>query len=374
MSPPKRVHTTDKRIKLDFASQIYQFRYRGVDKSLDTKDFAIAQSKADILEDKLDDLGTKSYQFRVIDILGEYIKERTEDVRRKNIRQATLTEIEYLFRTKLTPFFGKKRLGEINERTWAAYCRQAGVSDLKNHRKVFRLFLAWCKRNQYLKALPDVTDIPYHKKRKRRILKPDEITLIFKHARGSLLLFLSMALFNSMRRKEIMTMSWDRANLDESYFVLRDDDTKTDDGREFPMNSEVRALLIARKRSQVELGLKTRWVFPNRDDWGRHGAIDGLKTAYNNAVKKSGFERGHFTWHDFRATFEKYSHKSVDHTDTQREKFSGASIDVQKNVYVSMTHEDLRGLEQVVNVEGLKEMIAHKIQTPGEFLGKGLKK
>jgi len=270
-------------------------------------------------------------------------------------------------RLHLMPFFETKKLAQINEKLWAKYIQSAKVGDLANHRKVMTGFLKWAKRKGFLSALPDITEIPHHIRRQRYIATEAELRTIFQHAQGSLQLFCALALFNGMRRKEIMTLSWEGVDLRSRKISVEKAHNKLRRAREMPINDLLVTLLRARHAGQIESKITTPWVFPKRDKPSHHGAIDGLKTAWNTVRRNHGLE--HITWHDLRATFEKYSHKSKDHTDTQKEKFSDATMDVQKKIYVTMTADDLRGLEDVVQVSGLKEIISGQTSSEGKVRG-----
>lgn len=315
---------------------------------------------------KLDGTGTLAKRIRLKSLYPEYKYYKESQTKgelegRKKIRPGTLREIKYVFESHLLPFFGNMKLSDIDEVKWERYCQKATVSDLTNHRKVFSTFLKWCKKQGYLKSLPDITDIPVHKRRKRRILRPNEILTLLTNAENRLLIIIACGLFMGMRIGEIVSLSWDRINLIEKYLILFDDHVKTDDGREIPINEFVLKLLIKERARQEELGIKTRFVFYNRHDLKRHTHSTTFGCKWRKLIEDCGFEKGSITPHDLRATWEKYSNKSTHHTDTQREKMAGASIDVQRKIYVSMTHEDLRGLENVVRVEGLDRILDSKI-------------
>jgi hypothetical protein len=65
--------------------------------------------------------------------------------------------------------------------------------------------------------------------------------------------------------------------------------------------------------------------------------------------------------HDLRATYEHYANKRTDFTDTQREKMAGASIQTQRRIYLhGFQAEDLRGLENVVQFDGLESIMSEK--------------
>jgi integrase len=142
----------------------------------------------------------------------------------------------------------------------------------------------------------------------------------------------------------------------------RKSEVKTRKGRPLPINDFVHMLLLRRKSQQKIVGTVTNFVFPNAKSPKRHADLSGLKTAFYNIMDKCGFKRGYITPHDLRATFEAYAHKAPEFTDTQREKFAGAAIDVQKRTYVHFDAEDVRGLEAVVQVKGLDKILKTKIE------------
>jgi integrase len=239
------------------------------------------------------------------------------------------------------------------------YCKRSLVSDLKNHRKVFASFLKWCVWSGYLRVAPDISYLPEHVRRPRRIIKPHELELLFKNANGSLLLFLSIALYNGLRRTEIMTLTKERVNLKDRYIVIPKKFNKLVRERSLPINKTVAALLDARIKEHVRLGIKTKWIFPNALSAARHADLSGLKTAWRTTKNKAGLTD--ITWHDFRATFEKDMNKHNQFTDMQKEKFADASLKVQKDIYVNMDHEDLRGLENSVKLPMLEKIIKAKL-------------
>lgn len=369
----KRLATEMPNLKRDSVSGVYYYRKGKVELSLKTTVWEIAISKHKLLSSTVDDIGTLAYRHKVNDLYKEYLSIKTLQSqgklkKTKSIGVRTLEEIEGVFRRHLIPFFGNKKLSDCNERLWERYCAQAPVSDLTNHRKAFSGFLKWCKVRGYLKYLPDITAIPLHHKRQRRIVKPEEIREIFSRSKGNLLLFLSIALFMGFRRKEIMTLKWRNVSFLNRSLLVEGVDNKMGRSREVPANTIVLSLLKAKKDELTAKGIGTPWVFPNANDPSRHAAVCGLKTAWHKVLRDA--KLVDITWHDFRATYEKYAHKSTGYTDTQKEKFSDSSMDVQKRIYVSMDADDLRGLENVVKVEGLDVVFAEKIKTLGENAGK----
>lgn len=339
-------HTTVKNIKRETTTGVYYFRRGKVEQSLKTKDFKEAKVRAKVKMLELDAIGTASTTLKMNDVSTSYKESRTD------LREGSQYELNYILDQHLLPYFGKLLLYKITPATWAKYCRTKVGLDLANHRKVMWGFLKWAEREGYIAAKPDISHIPAHERRKRRIATPQELVAIAEHVRGSMRLFFALALYNGMRRKEIMRLRWENVNLDagNSWIKVVADYNKLGRGREMPINEVVRGLLVDRAKSS-----KGSWVFPNAKDARLPANVSGLKTAWRTALKNA--KVSGLTWHDLRATYEKYANKSTAHTDMQKEKFADASMDVQKRHYVSMTHDDLKGLESVVNVSGLDQIL-----------------
>lgn len=373
---PKRFPTPDPDI-FTYEDGTHYIRMGDKERSLRTKEFAEARKRKKIALAKLENSGGASSRLKFGDIIDDYIAfrkkqlEQPSDIkldrsnrakrRRRTISKGTFKEIEDVWRLHLKSFWANRRVDcVVDDKYWTEYVDQSLVIDLANHKKVWRGVLKYCRQMNYIKYVPEI-EVPPVDRRERRVLKPKEIKLLFKHANGSCLIFISMYLFMGMRRKEIMTLTWADVHFEEQYLVLRKSEVKTRKGRPLPLNAFVLILLKARSEEQRAKKITTPFVFPNRKNAKRHGDVSGLKTAFNTIMRKCGFESGYVTPHDLRATYEAYAHKSLDFTDTQREKFAGASIDVQKKTYVRFDAEDVRGLESVVQVEGLEEILLKKI-------------
>lgn len=353
-------------LKIHPTSGICYFKRGKLEFSLHTKDEEEGLEALKLEIAKIDSTGILAKRIRMKTAAEEYLNERYQQTLgliegRKVLRVGTHTEDKQILGDHLIPYFGNVKLADINEVKWKRYCKQQTVSDLTNHRKVFTCFLKWCKSEGYLRALPDVTDIPHHVRRKRRVLRPHEIVTWLTHCNGRLLLKVAIELFMGVRIGEITELEWDRIDLIHESILLRDEDVKTGQGREVPINKFVFLLLIKERQAQIEAGIKTKWVFYNENDPSRHTHKTAQNRAWKKALKASGWPAGYITTHDLRATYEKFSNTSKDHTDMQKDKMAGASQDVQKRIYVSMTADDLRGLEEVVRVPGLDQVLIGKI-------------
>ncbi len=369
---PKRFPTADPQIVM-YEDGTYYVRVGDRERSLKTKDWKLALKRKPAALALIDAGGDGSAHLRFVNVFDPYAACRKAQIEtrtaqssgkaqrgRKTISAGTYAEILNLWRLHLGPFWSQVRLDKADELKWAEYCEQSTIIDLANHRKVFLGVLKWCKLQRYIKYVPELT-VPPVERRERRVLKPAEIRKLFEHAEGNVLLFISMYLFMGMRRKEIMTLRWENVHFLEGYLVLKKGDVKTRRGRPLPINPFVLAILAKRREGQLKRGSKTAFVFPNRESAARPADVSGLKTAWRTILAKCKFESGYVTPHDLRATYEAYAHKATAFTDTQREKFAGSAIDVQKKTYVRFDADDVRGLESVVTVEGLDKILERKI-------------
>ncbi len=350
----KREKTSDKNIYKNVASGTYYYRKGDTEVSLKETDFKKALMKKKVLEDKLDFLGNKSFTLRLRDTFVEHTEELHKMVHKGKRSAAYVKEFERLFNKHLLPEFGHLPLAKMDAPRFnkAVASESFGQIDLFNIKKFLNVHLKWCAYQGYINSLP-LFKIPETDRRQRRIIKPHELRAIFSETEGPFHLFLSMALFLGMRRQEITNLAWDRVNLDQLYIVLRKQDEKNRKGRAFPFNQYLKQLFL----KQFMVSGKTKWVFPNREDKSRHMSASGFKNTWKRVLEKAGMKDEDITWHDFRATYEFYAHKRTDFTDTQKEKFVGASIEMQRSRYVTFDAEDLRGLENVVQVPGLTELL-----------------
>jgi integrase len=304
--------------------------------------------------------GTKAFKFKVKDLFPKFLK-----AKEKELRPRTRKLYQIIWEVHFEKRLGKLYIGNMNQRAWSKFCAEAEtINDFQNPRNLMTHFLKWCAAGEFILAIPVLSN-PKHKRRKRKIIPPVHLALIFQRAHGSLLLFCAMAVLMGMRRDEIMGLSWKRIDLEGRNLLLGDEDVKTDDGRHIPISAAVHTLLVERLQAQQAAGLKSEWVFPNTKHPKRRAAPESLMNSWRRCLlhcaladkvqtpdKKRKYKIVvYYTWHDFRATYEKYSHKSKDFTDTQKEKMVGADMDVQKKIYVNMDADDLRGLEEIVSLQ-----------------------
>ena len=349
--------TPDKNIKRHIKSGIFYFIRGKVERSLKTKDWKEAKERKAFVKNEVDGFGSGS-QTKFGTLWPDFVEFKTKQSKgqikgEKPISEGTLKEIIMIGKNYLVPFLGKKRVGQV-EKEWPKFCEWAQASDLQNQRKVANQFFKWAKKEGKVSKKPDLSDIPYHERRQRRIIKPHELKKIFENAEGGLRVFLTLALYNGLRRKEIMTLSWEQIDLDEGYIRILKGFNKRRRERSIPINDLVVSVLRAHK----EVSKRSPWLFPKRDKSSSHASLGAFMTAWKTCLKNA--ELSDITWHDFRATFEKHMNKNLSFTEVQKEKFADATMDIQKRIYVSMDHEDLKGLEDSVQIDGLNDIILNQ--------------
>jgi integrase len=296
------------------------------------------------------------------DLFPSYLAYRQKQMRgltnQRQISPRTLQEIEDKWRLYLCKL-GRFYVTDITPVVWNKFIQTINVGDMANIRKVLTGFLSWCVQEGLLSAVP-AFKIPYVVRRKRAILTPEEMQRLFSAAGPKLRLYIAMYLMMGMRNSEIVRLKWRDVDLFESKITIRPDTTRTRNGREIPINSHVLELL----KEEIECA-RSNYVFPKRGKLSEHMIETGLMKAWTTALKRAGFPKGYLRPHDLRATYETYANKSTAFTDTQKEKFAGASMAVQRRFYVNMKADDLRGLEQVVPVR-----IPKAVLKDGEKVGK----
>jgi integrase len=381
-----------KRMRSHFDDEIYlygdTYYYRGnppglnrrVEHSLGLKNGTtqkeVIRAKKELL-DALSRGGTSGGKRNFASIASLYVDDReleTKNVKNKRrLSEKTFKETKMVMSMHLIPFFGSKKVEQIDQSTFDDYCRYKSRKNLNlvNHRKVLSHFLKWCIRKNYLKYRLEL-EIPSYAQKDRRervVLNDDEVRRLISHADGKILLYVSMYLFMGMRNMEICKLRWSEVNFDEKSIFVNPMNNRTRKMRAIPINPYVFKLLKDRKQSS-----QSDWVFPSAISNGKKPYMDpagGIRKPWLSLLKSANLSK-HLTPHDLRATFETYMHTNPEFTDTQREKMAGAKIDVQKDTYVKMQVEQLRGLENSVNITGLNAIFKGK--SGGKSGGRELKK
>lgn len=335
-----------------------------IEKSLGTGDFETARREKLALLERLDrsDSGIRRKKFESLIwieegvVCGPYMDERRQELHEKEIRETTVTETESLLKNHLLPFFGKYQISEIDENLFNRFQKTKKL-DFSNLRKVLTHFLGWCKSEKYVKYVPDLELIKTPVRKKQLVLTDTEIKLLFsdKQASADLTLFEAMYLFMGMRETEIAKTKVVNIHIKNRSIFIPGDITKTKQERTIPINSFVLKLILKRD-------LSGEYLFPSYVTGGKYGHISpvSLYHMFIESRDRVGIKRP-ITPHNMRATWETATNTNTKFTDAQREKMAGASIDVQKRIYVQLEADSLRGLEEAVQVKGLSKILSSKV-------------
>lgn len=374
-----------KRIPVKFDDEIFlrgeTYYYRGtppgtktqIEKSLKIKKGAaqkdILKAKRAIV-DASGNLGSRAGKNSFAVLADRYIKNRWEEAKDPNVlSEHSAYESEQILTQHMIPFFGNKRVDELEQIDFADYCAIKFKNlNLVNHRKVINHFMKWCVHESVLKYRVQF-EIPkkFHKPRRGRVVLTDEevtklIKAVVEMTNGNrrlwkTRLYVMFYLLMGVRNKEICRLRWDEVSFEKNALKINKWSNRKRKERAIPINSYCLQVL------KEEYSLKASdWVFPSGKKNSKYPHMSpegGYRKGWVKALDKAGIDR-HITPHDLRATFETFMHTNNKLTDTQREKMAGAAIDVQKNIYVTMDVDHLRGAEESVNLPAIKKIFREK--------------
>jgi integrase len=168
-----------------------------------------------------------------------------------------------------------------------------------------------------------------------------------------------------MRRSEQVRARWDHYSFEENWVLIPDENTRTRTGRVIPLNPIVKAMLVKRRKEQLASARMkgTPFVFPSRWRADKPISESGIGRFWRDALESAGLKGFGYEPHDLRATGEHETAKDARFTDTQREKFAGASMSVQKRIYLQgYMADDLRGLETAIVLDGLESLVMNRLK------------
>jgi len=146
-------------------------------------------------------------------------------------------------------------------------------------------------------ALLKIREVKQLKENNQRLryLSIEECKNLIDHCADHIKPIVTFALNTGMRKGEILSLTWDRVDLQHDYILLRDSDVKNGCGRQLPINQQVKKVLreqLNQKRENVS------YVFYNPIDGKNY---TGIYDSFINACNKSQIDDFHF--HDLRHTF-----------------------------------------------------------------------
>jgi integrase len=296
----------------------------------------------------------------VADTYIEYREREAKDP--EMLANRTFKETKGILNNHFKPYCGPiLRIEDFDQNYFEGYCgvKSKQGLNLTNHRKVISHMMKWATHRKYLKYRPELEIPKWARKprRKREILTDDETKRLFEKADGKILLYIGMYLLMGMRNMEICALRWDEMDFEKKSLWVNPKNNRRRKSRTIPINP-----WILRNLKRLGAGTTSEYIFPSARRTAKcphmHPA-GSIRKPWLKLLSAAGIDR-HLTPHDMRATFEKFMHINPDFTDTQREKMAGAKIDVQKDIYVTMNADDLRGLERSVKIKGLDKVLKNK--------------
>lgn len=127
-----------------------------------------------------------------------------------------------------------------------------------------------------------------------RVLTPDEYRRLLRELPATVRSIVAVAYHTGMRISEILTLTWDKANLKERWIDLGYTDTKTKQMRRIFLSDDILSVLQAANKVR---NLSHRVVFTHSD--GR--PVKSIRKAFENACRRAGITD--FVVHDLRHCF-----------------------------------------------------------------------
>ena len=200
---------------------------------------------------------------------------------------------------QLIPFFGRNALTEITAEDVETYRGQrkkrngksVQLGTINNDHIILKHCLNIARRKRLLTVNPaSLVPIPHAHNERDRILSADEWKRLYEVAAPHLKPILMTAYHLGQRLGELLSLTWDRVDLQRGIITLRGIDTKTKKPRQIPLTPPVRQALV--ELSKVR-DLAHRYVFVYHRQ-----PVREVKTAFRTACKKAGIENLRF--HDLR--------------------------------------------------------------------------
>ncbi len=131
-----------------------------------------------------------------------------------------------------------------------------------------------------------------------RVLSKDEFDRLLDHSPRHLKPILLTAYYTGMRQGEILSLTWNRVDMDNRIIRLDAEDTKDRESRRVPIGDELHAVLR----------LIPRAIHDNHVFLYKGKPVDDLRTGLTKACEAAGLPYGHFVeggfvFHDLRHTF-----------------------------------------------------------------------
>lgn len=342
------VATKDRRIKKRHGRYWARFKTRGrkVEQSLETTSFEVAKRQVEEIQGKI--LMGRSWK-RERQLFQEAWLEFLIDKRSGNkvrpAREKTLHEYTAFGLRYFLPFFGKHRLGDVED-MWPDFIdfvrSKHGQIQFFNIHKYMNGLMTWAVRHGKLQVRPYLHNPDSRAEALREEQGPGKAysaadLLAMRDAaahHGRFYLFMLMAQYMGMRPSEITQLKKERIDFDQGVIELKKVDTKTNTGRRVPIHPVVIDLL----RRQVQESGSSPYLYPNRADALRPMDRTGFKKVWARILADAGVIG---RLYDFRHTFITNAISQGMNPAVVAE-ITGTSIRVIQKHYLHLTANDLK--------------------------------
>lgn len=343
------VETKDSRIKKRDGVYWARFMKRGrrVEMSLETKNFELARKQTQDIEDKLLAGRTWKREKQLFqDAWIEFLVDKVSGNKVRPARPKTMHEYTAFGVRYYLPFFGERRLAEIDSHLWDEFIQHVrarhGNVEFFNIRKYFSGFLTWARRHEKILTPPYLRDPDAVANKEKEEFTPGkayekaELKRLLKAAkgRGRFELWVYMAVYHGMRPGEINQLSRDRVDLDAGVINLKRADTKTNSARRVPIHKRVLPLLAI----QLAATKDSPYLFPNLHDKQRPMDSQGFKKNWYALAADAGVEG---RMYDFRHTFITHA-IAAGLNPAAVGKMTGTSLAIIEKYYLHLTNDTLR--------------------------------
>lgn len=291
--------------------------------------------------DPKDEKRCKAEELRLRDLFELYIKEKTE------LRPATLRDYEYMWKYKINPIFGDKKLSDITTGMIKTFHKNMpGKYSSNRCLSLIKSLYNYAIKEELFKSLNPAMPITKNKEiPRKRYLKSDELKRFIngikqvKHA-GTRDAFL-MLFFTGVRKSNVLEMRWEDVDLRSKVWKIPQ--TKTGTDITVPLANCAVELLEDRMKLNIK---HSPWVFWSEDSASGH--VEELKWAWRTLLKEANLEN--LRIHDLRHNMGTYMITN-----------GADAFTVQR----ALTHKDIQSTQIYVNldVEHIREDVNRTVNS-----------
>jgi integrase len=211
--------------------------------------------------------------------------------------EATQNQVSYCLDAFIIPFFGEKKITEVDEATILAFIDWVEAKGKKpwTHLKQLRKILTYAWKKGAITALPDFdfdVSFPF---REGHYLSRTQLALLMWNAGRDVRLQIFLSYRHSFRKNEVFRISRSNTVLDQGVVVIHSKHSKTRRRRIVTLSKTATRILKARFGRAV----RAEYLFPSPEG---DGPVQSNVRALKNALRRAGLPST-IKFHDLRKTF-----------------------------------------------------------------------